>query len=760
MHPQLVENILESARDAIIIVRNNGYIESCNRSASTTFGYEPKLLVGQHIKTFVPNFDDIQHNLTMTHTPIETHGIRNTGLDFPIEINASLLKSNELIILVIRDITEKKIASHCYLQKTSEFQSLFEVLHACLLRLDPNEIVLDYHIGQITDFCAKTPPVLGGRLSELFEPCTAQRFHESFQSVQTTGEVQHFEYTLPKHDHKSTFLVTIKPFLQEQMIAIIQDITDYKNAEKSILNYHTLADILPIGIFRCTLAGEYIYQNEFWMELTGQPHTDQPALWFNAVHPDDKKRIQANWTHISGTNVPFNAEFRFLKSDGQTVYVQCRAVPELNGNEQPRGYIGIAHNITENILANSEIQKSWVELETKVEEHSADLRIKDRWLQQSITEKKQIEETLSEEQNFSSAVIDTTAAVIMVCDPQGRIVRLNQSLIALSGYTEYEIKEKFFYDYLVVDEEIAHTRSLFEELKQHQQQIDYESYCKTKHGPHKLIAWSNTVIVNESGHVDYVVFTGIDITEQHQAEEEARQHHADLVHVSRLCTMGEMAAGLAHELNQPLAAIMNYTQGCVRLLNQTENAQKHDLAHALRQVSSQAQRAAEIIRKLRNLVDKSDPQRSVIQLEKVARNAIKFASADIKKHAATVRFRTAENLPQTDADAIQIEQVLLNLIRNGLEAMHSTSLEQKELIVRVFLNENNHLQVSVSDQGEGLPIDFDENKVFDTFYTTKSDGMGMGLAISRSIIEAHDGQMWVTRNEQNGSTFHFSLPSS
>ena len=755
MQPQL-DSILESARDAIITIKQDGTIDACNKSAALTFGFEQFQLIGRNISEFIPNYDRVKTSLC-PDTPFETQGIRNTGLDFPIELNATTLKSKELTSLIIRDITEKKISSNCYLQKTSEFQSLFEELHACFLRLDPNEIILDYHIGQISDFCAKTPPLLGDRLSDYFPESTATLFRKAFDIVKNSGKTQNFEYALQKQDHTSVFLVTIKPFLQEQMIAIIQDITDYKDAEKSILNYHTLADILPIGIFRCDMNGHYIYQNEFWLELTGEDE-QKATYWLDSVHPDDQARVNATWKQITQEGVPFNSEFRFLTPKNEAIYIQCRAVPETDDTGTLRGYIGIANNITDNILTNSEIQKNWIALEAKIEERTTDLRAKNRWLQQTITERKQIELTLREERNFISTVIDTAAAIIMVCDANGHIVRLNQSLIALTGYTEREIQGKLFYDYLVREDEVEVTLRLFNELKSHRQRSDYEGVCKTKHGTEKLISWSNTVIINENNAIEYVVFTGIDITEQRQAEEEARQHQADLIHVSRLSTMGEMAAGLAHEINQPLAAIMNYTQGCIRVLNQTETANAPELTHALRQVSVQAERAGEIIRKLRELVNKGEPQQSKIKLEQIVRNAIKFASSDIKNRSATVRLRMKENLPEVNADPIQIEQVLLNLIRNGLEAMANTQAGERELVIRVFVNENNNLQVTVSDKGEGLPNNLGESKVFDAFFTTKANGMGMGLAISRSIIEAHGGQMWATRNTDLGSSFHFSLP--
>lgn len=754
---QVINDIFASARDAIFVVTDSGAIESSNSAASFIFGFTTETLQSQNITHYLPAFHDLKNEFDNETPIVETRAIKSSGLDFPVEISLARHRGQNLISLAIRDITDKKIANKCYLQKTSEFQTIFEVLPACFLRLDPQGTILDYHIGKITNICSDARPMLGAPLSDLFEPEVSSVFRNAFDQVAQTGQPQQFEYTTQRSDVKASFLATIKPFLQEQHIAIIQEITAYKEAEKSLLNYHTLADILPVGVFRCDLAGNYVYHNEFWQELTGDK-THHFKNWLDSVHNDDAARISTLWVDAGQESAPFNAEFRFFTPDHTTVYVQCCAVPEIDENSVHRGYIGVAHNITHSILANREFHKNWQELEAKIEERTADLRAKNRWLQQTIIERKQVEASLREERNFISAILDTASAIIIVCNTSGGIVRVNRCFRELFDIAESDIIGCAVTDLLTDDKEITRTRTMFEQLITGKQPVNYEAEWHTKNGRKMLIAWSNSTILGHDNSVEYIIFTGIDITEKRLAEEEARQHQADLIHVSRLCTMGEMAAGLAHELNQPLAAIANYTQGSVRLLNQLDAPIKSDLIHALKQVTAQAGRASEIIRKLREMVSKSEPQRNKVRLESIIRDTINFAAADIKKYTATVRLRIKDQLPDANVDAIQIEQVLLNLIRNGLESMTNTPTLQKELLISVFLNDAKNLQVSVEDHGEGLPDDLEESKVFDAFFTTKSDGMGMGLAISRSIIEAHGGQMWASRNPTVGTTFHFTLP--
>jgi C4-dicarboxylate-specific signal transduction histidine kinase len=183
-----------------------------------------------------------------------------------------------------------------------------------------------------------------------------------------------------------------------------------------------------------------------------------------------------------------------------------------------------------------------------------------------------------------------------------------------------------------------------------------------------------------------------------------------------------------------------------------------ELLNAMKQVTNQAQRAGEIIKRLRAFVSKGEPQRNIVQVNAMVREVLSMAKIDMRKHEATVRLRLTEQLPEVNVDMIQVEQVLLNLVRNGMEAMANTDPEERELVIRTFVNDDEKVELCVSDAGEGLPDSNQPDKVFDAFFTTKKEGMGMGLAISRSIIEAHGGRLWATSNPDRGTTFHFTLP--
>ncbi len=256
-----------------------------------------------------------------------------------------------------------------------------------------------------------------------------------------------------------------------------------------------------------------------------------------------------------------------------------------------------------------------------------------------------------------------------------------------------------------------------------------------------------------------VVRMGIatDITERKQTAEISRQQAERLQRTSRLITMGEMASTLAHELNQPLAAIANYCMGCVTRI-QSGNVRGEDLLAAMQKASFQAERAGKIIRRVREFVKKSEPRRSAVQISEVLDDAIGFAEIDAKRMSSRIVADVAAGLPAVFADRIMIEQVVLNLVKNGIDSMAELPRDERVLVVRARALGPSAVEVSVIDRGHGIDED-DRARLFTPFYTTKAEGMGMGLNICRSIIEFHDGRLVVDSNPDGGTIFSFTLPT-
>jgi len=248
-----------------------------------------------------------------------------------------------------------------------------------------------------------------------------------------------------------------------------------------------------------------------------------------------------------------------------------------------------------------------------------------------------------------------------------------------------------------------------------------------------------------------------EIAKQKQAEELARQHQAELAHMARLNTMGEMATGMAHELNQPLAAISISAEACLRMTRKG-NEMPDKLPKALESIVNQAGRAGEIIQHLRKFVKKQSPQKATIDLNQLVIEVLDFTEAEMKQHQIELVLELDQSLPTLLADGIQIEQVLLNLVRNSIESMEHAQHPIRQLIVRTLLNSAGSVQAEVVDNGLGMNAD-ELSHVFEPFVTTKgTKGMGMGLSISRSILEVHNGRLWAESRPGEGAKFYFTLP--
>jgi C4-dicarboxylate-specific signal transduction histidine kinase len=219
--------------------------------------------------------------------------------------------------------------------------------------------------------------------------------------------------------------------------------------------------------------------------------------------------------------------------------------------------------------------------------------------------------------------------------------------------------------------------------------------------------------------------------------------------------MGEMAAGLAHEINQPLGAIVNFTRGCERRLRARGSADA-DVMHTLELVSEQAMRAGQIIRRIRDFVRKEEPNLGWIDVNELVRHVAELAGPEGRQHGITLEVNLAPAMPRAFGDGIQIEQVLLNLVRNGFDAMEGLPDGARTVSIRTGASAPAHIEVAVSDTGAGLAPEL-LDRIFEPFFSTKATGLGLGLAISRSIIEAHGGRLWAEPNAARGSTFRFSL---
>jgi C4-dicarboxylate-specific signal transduction histidine kinase len=260
---------------------------------------------------------------------------------------------------------------------------------------------------------------------------------------------------------------------------------------------------------------------------------------------------------------------------------------------------------------------------------------------------------------------------------------------------------------------------------------------------------------DESGSIEFVGSI-MDITEQKRSEESLRQAQADLAHVSRVTTMGELTASLAHEVNQPIAAAVTNANTCLRWLTRDHPDVEEARAAAMRIVKDST-RAAEIIIRTRLLFKKGTPQRELVDINEVIREMIVLLRGEVTRYNVSIRTELAAELPPVRGDRVQLQQVMMNLMINGIEAMKDAD-GTRELAIKSQKTEKEEVLVTVSDTGGGLPAQ-QADQIFKAFFTTKPHGTGMGLSISRSIVESHDGRLWAAENSPRGASFCFTLPT-
>jgi len=394
------------------------------------------------------------------------------------------------------------------------------------------------------------------------------------------------------------------------------------------------------------------------------------------------------------------------------------------------------------------------ELERRVEERTAGLREANERLQRESDQRREAETNLRRNHDFIAAVLETIGALVIVVDREGRIRSFNRACEQVTGYTADEVVGADFRKLLVPEDESYELSEVFAHGDE-REPARFESSLVARSGERRLISWSNT-LSRENGTGLRLIATGIDITERRRIEDRERQRILQIAHSLRLSTMGEMATQLAHELNQPLAAVVTYCQACRRLLADQPSVPP-EVTAALEAVSTQAMRAADVIRELRSFLLKDAGEHSDIDINTLVQETIKLISAEARSQHTDIRLKLADELPPLLGNRVLLEQVLLNLVRNAIEAMADADTERRQVTISSGVNDRSEVVVTVRDTGPGLPSEA-QSEAFEPFYTTKADGMGMGLAISQSIVRTHGGRLRAMDDRTTGAVFELTLP--
>lgn len=356
------------------------------------------------------------------------------------------------------------------------------------------------------------------------------------------------------------------------------------------------------------------------------------------------------------------------------------------------------------------------------------------------------------------AVLDAAVEAVILIDENGVIETFNRSAERLFGWTAAEVMGKNVSLLMEGADRAGHDGYLKRFLNTGEAKIigiGREVPARRRDGS----VFPAMLAVGEVQQSNPRRFVGFlhDITRRRQAEEAARQSEARLNHFARLSTMGEMAAGLAHEINQPLTAIATFSQAATRMLARPEGIEREDLSEALDQITAQALRAGEVIKRLRAFVKNREVRHERVDCRRVVEDSRLLLEADARSNNVRLRLQVADSLPPITADPVQLQQVLINLVRNAIDASIDIPGAHREVILSAKLDGEGMVEVAVADHGHGLSPEAAE-RLFHPFFTTKPSGTGLGLVISSSIIRAHHGRLAYRSTPGGGCTFFFTLP--
>jgi two-component system CheB/CheR fusion protein len=381
-----------------------------------------------------------------------------------------------------------------------------------------------------------------------------------------------------------------------------------------------------------------------------------------------------------------------------------------------------------------------------------------------ITERKVLDmqlaertEQLRDEHNFINAVLDTQAALVLVMDAEGRVVQFNRAYETATGYDFEALQDCNACWELVPDEKREAVQQVIATLQAGATLVEHESQLLCRDGSKRLIFWRNTTLRDKAGRLRYIIKTGIDVTDQRRVEEEAHERLEEASRLQRLHTANELATVLAHELNQPLAAIAMNAKAVQNLLQDQNGPPDLGLiGETVQRIQQQSVRAGESIRQLRAFVSRGKLDPHPIDLNGVLLDACGLIRAKMKARNIRLQFELDASLPPVMGVEVHVEQVLLNLLRNGIEAIDEAGMHDGTVTVTSSLVQN-MAQVSVCDTGPGIDANL-AARLFGQLESTKVDGLGVGLRISRSLIEAQEGgRLWVEAHSPGG-VFHFVLP--
>jgi PAS domain S-box-containing protein len=681
------------------------------------------------------------------------------GIRVPYRV-LSLTLFASLALIVCWLSASRRRAEEALRESEQRWRSLTEALPQLVWGARPDG-ACDYFSAQWTNYTGvKESDLLGWRWMEALHPDDREPTRQFWMESVAGRHPYDVEYRVRRSDGTYSWFKTRGTPIRESDGRIVKwfgtctDITDRKRAEQALkdqeLELRQARDLLEIkvmertkelrrneaylaeaqklsktGSFGWNVFGGEIYWSEETFRIFEYSREAKPGLELvlERTHPEDRTRVQQEIDRASQSDKDFDIEHRLLMPDGSVKHVHVVGHLLETGQPGKTELVGAITDITERKRAEAALRQTEAYLE----------------------EAQRLSHTGSWAWNVARR------ENIHWSQEQYRLFGLDPKHDSRSFETAFQ---------RIHPEDRATFNNVVERAIRERSDFEVDFRIVLPDGSTKYSRSVGHPVFSASGELVEFVGTGIDITERRRAEKERerlRQVQADLAHITRATTMGELTASLAHEINQPITAAATDARTCLRWLAREQPDIGEARESAARMVNA-VTRAADIISRLRQLFKKGAPQTNLVDVSEVIQEMVVLLRSEASRHSVSILTELSEDLPRVMADRVQLQQVLMNLILNGIEAMQDTKSEG-QLTIRSLMAEPDQLLISVSDTGVGLPRE-QADQIFNAFFSTKTQGTGMGLSISRSIIESHGGRLWATSNSGRGATFNFTLPSA
>ena len=622
----------------------------------------------------------------------------------------------------VMDVTAAKMAEQRLKQDEMELRQLVDVVPQHIFVLEPDGSFLYANRRDLEYTGLTLEEVLAPDfLNRIFHPDDLERLRDEREHAIARGVPWESEARLlGKNGQYHWFLIRINPLRDEQGRIIRwygtrTDIEDRKRAEDALREseeqWRDVFENNPTMYFVVDPAGIVVSVNPFGAEQLG--YTVDEIIGDSVLkvfyEPDRETAKEKVALCLEQPGRSMSWELRKVRKDGTMLWVRETARAALRA----KGPI---------VLVACE----------------------------DITERKRSEEASLR----LVAIVESSSDAIIGKNLDGIVTSWNKGAERIFGYSAEEIIGKPIT--MVIPPERLDEESRITERLRHGERIEsFETVRRRKDGQDIYVFLNISPIKDATGTIIGVSKIARDITESKRSEEALRKAQAELAHVTRVTTLGELTASIAHEVNQPLSGIVLNGNACLRWLGGV-SPNLDEAREAAQRIVRDGNRASDVITRIRALARKTSEEKARLNMNDVIQEVAALAQGELQKNGVVLRMELAGDLPQVLGDRVQLQQVILNLVMNGIEAMASVADRPRELLIRSCQHESDKVLVAVQDAGMGIDRENVE-QIFNAFYTTKSQGMGMGLAISRSIVENHGGQLWVEPNDGPGATFQFTL---